>query len=129
MNKVFNTSIKRAEKAVNNKGRLRSIVKDAGKKLKDDPEMAEGAISDLKLFLAMVKAWITGKFSFQLRTIIMVVAALLYFINPLDLVPDFIIGIGYIDDASVIALVFRRMSKEIDRFKSSMEIEQLEVVS
>jgi uncharacterized membrane protein YkvA (DUF1232 family) len=37
-------------------------------------------------------------------TIASIVAALLYILNPLDLVPDFIPGIGYIDDLAVFSI-------------------------
>lgn len=37
-------------------------------------------------------------------TIGTVVVALLYLLNPFDLIPDFIPGLGYIDDLSVLAL-------------------------
>ncbi|WP_310992678.1 YkvA family protein [Aequorivita marina] len=37
-------------------------------------------------------------------TIATVVLALLYVLNPMDLVPDFIPGVGYIDDLSVLAI-------------------------
>lgn len=37
-------------------------------------------------------------------TIATIVVALLYIFNPLDLVPDFIPGIGYIDDLAVLSI-------------------------
>lgn len=37
-------------------------------------------------------------------TIATIVLALLYVLNPLDIIPDFIPGIGYIDDLSVLAI-------------------------
>ena len=37
-------------------------------------------------------------------TIATVVLALLYVLNPLDIIPDFIPGIGYIDDVSILAI-------------------------
>lgn len=38
-------------------------------------------------------------------------ASLLYFINPIDLVPDFIVGGGYTDDAIVTSFIFLKLSK------------------
>jgi uncharacterized membrane protein YkvA (DUF1232 family)/transcriptional regulator with XRE-family HTH domain len=40
-------------------------------------------------------------------------ASLLYFINPIDLIPDFIIGGGYTDDAIVTAFIFLKLSKNL----------------
>lgn len=40
-------------------------------------------------------------------------AALAYFVLPIDVVPDFIAGIGFTDDATVLALAFRLVSTNI----------------
>jgi uncharacterized membrane protein YkvA (DUF1232 family) len=45
-------------------------------------------------------------------------AALLYFVLPTDLTPDFIPGIGYIDDALVLATLWRLMQEKIDDYIS-----------
>ena len=42
---------------------------------------------------------------------------LLYILNPLDLVPDFIPFIGYIDDASVIALTYKMISSDVQNYQ------------
>lgn len=39
--------------------------------------------------------------------------ALAYFILPIDLVPDFILGVGFTDDAAVIAMTIRLVSQHI----------------
>jgi uncharacterized membrane protein YkvA (DUF1232 family) len=37
------------------------------------------------------------------------VAALAYFVMPFDVVPDFLVGIGYVDDAAVIMATLRAL--------------------
>lgn len=44
-------------------------------------------------------------------------AALIYFVNPADILPDAIIGLGYIDDFAVISVVVRAIRMDLDRFK------------
>ena len=39
--------------------------------------------------------------------------ALAYFILPIDIVPDFILGVGFTDDAAVIAMAIRLVSQHI----------------
>jgi uncharacterized membrane protein YkvA (DUF1232 family) len=47
----------------------------------------------------------------------MVIAGLLYFISPVDLLPDFIPILGYVDDAFVISLVMNAIGSEIERYQ------------
>lgn len=129
MNKVFDATVDKAKKLASKKEEVKSVLKKAHKKIGEDPEIGKDSIGKLKLFFQMLQSWLKGTFSFQFRTLVYVVAALLYFINPFDLVPDFIFGIGYLDDASVIALVFKRINKEIERYCRTMDFESVEVVS
>ncbi len=46
-----------------------------------------------------------------------VVAGLLYFISPIDLIPDYIPILGYIDDAFVISVVLNSLASEIERYR------------
>lgn len=45
-----------------------------------------------------------------------ILAALLYLVVPTDLTPDFIPGIGFLDDALVLRWVIQRLRKELDRY-------------
>jgi uncharacterized membrane protein YkvA (DUF1232 family) len=58
----------------------------------------------------------TYSVSWSAKTI--VVAALLYFISPIDFLPDFIPVLGYIDDAFVISAALNAISTEIDRYRA-----------
>lgn len=49
------------------------------------------------------------------KSIAMITAALIYFLTPLDFIPDFIFG-GLFDDATVIAFVARQIRTDLDRF-------------
>jgi uncharacterized membrane protein YkvA (DUF1232 family) len=42
--------------------------------------------------------------------------ALLYVLNPLDLVPDFIPGFGYVDDLSVLTLALRFVETDLHKY-------------
>ncbi|MGY0433373.1 helix-turn-helix domain-containing protein [Bacillus rugosus] len=44
------------------------------------------------------------------RELLLIGGALLYFIAPVDVIPDYIFPIGYIDDAAAIQLVFTQLS-------------------
>jgi uncharacterized membrane protein YkvA (DUF1232 family) len=46
-----------------------------------------------------------------------VVAALLYFVTPLDAIPDWLFGIGLVDDLAVLAWVLRTWQEELAAFQ------------
>jgi len=65
----------------------------------------------------LLKAWRRGAYPVvPWRTIILGVAALIYFVDPFDLVPDFIPVVGYLDDATVIAFVIESIRRDLDKF-------------
>ncbi len=55
-------------------------------------------------------------FSLRWTTKALILAALVYFINPFDMVPDVLPLIGYVDDAFVIGLVINSLNEEIRRY-------------
>lgn len=79
-----------------------------------------GAIwTDIHLLARLLKAWMNGSYTgVSAQTLAAIVAALLYFINPLDVVPDFIPGLGYVDDAALIAWLLRSLAGDLDQFRS-----------
>lgn len=49
-------------------------------------------------------------------TIAAIAFALLYVLNPLDMVPDFIPGIGYVDDFAVLTFSLRFMETDLHKY-------------
>ena len=57
-----------------------------------------------------------------MTSIISILAALVYVISPIDLIPDFIPVIGYLDDAAVVTFVLRLgVGHDLKKYKSWQE--------
>ena len=68
--------------------------------------------------IRLVRAYIKGEYrDVPWETIVWAIAAIIYFITPIDLIPDFIPGIGFLDDAAVIALAIASVRKDVDNFR------------
>lgn len=53
-------------------------------------------------------------------SIVAIIIALLYFVSPIDLIPDFLPG-GLVDDALVLGLVFKQVKSDLDKYKEWLE--------
>ncbi|MCP9455273.1 MAG: YkvA family protein [Nitrospira sp.] len=73
---------------------------------------------DLPLLIRLLKAWESGSYpGLSARTLMVVAGALLYLLSPVDLVPDFIPGLGVIDDLTVLALVLQSLAQDLAAFR------------
>ena len=51
------------------------------------------------------------------KTYLMIAGALAYVVFPIDIIPDFILGVGFLDDAFVLGFVVKQLTGEIDKYK------------
>lgn len=72
-----------------------------------------------KIMLSLVRDYLSGAYREVPYWVMGAVAlALLYFLNPLDLIPDAVPGFGYLDDATVIAFCMKLIDHELERYKA-----------
>ena len=94
-------------------------------KLLSDPRVRREVgrfFGKIALFIEMIREYFRGNYrEIPVKTIILITAALIYLVSPADAIPDFIIGIGFMDDGAVIAYVFNSLSEDIESFKSWKE--------
>lgn len=63
-----------------------------------------------------------GSYKASWFTISMVVVGLVYILSPVDLIPDFIPGIGVIDDAFVIMVIYSAIKDEFEEWKLAKKL-------
>lgn len=86
-------------------------------KLRKVPSVFGKLVNQLKLLYEMITDYWKGDYKeIPWFSIAIAVAAVLYFINPFDIIFDLIPGMGYIDDVLVIGLVFKSMQEELKRY-------------
>ena len=75
-------------------------------------------VEDLKTLIRMARAWASRSYrNVSSQTILYTVAAIIYFVTPTDFMPDFIIGLGFLDDIAVIRWVIGQIKTDLERFK------------
>ncbi len=108
----------KAKEYINRPEKTDELLRDASKKA-DDKKGALGEIWDnLQLLFDLVGAWRRGEYrKIPTRSIVTIIASIIYFVSPIDLVPDFLIGLGLVDDAAVIGFVIRQITADLEKFR------------
>lgn len=71
----------------------------------------------LSVFSRIASAYATGKYrDISWKSILIVLGAIIYFLNPIDLIPDLIPVLGLTDDFSVLLWVYSTLGSEVDKF-------------
>lgn len=83
-------------------------------------------IGDFRLLIAAVRDYTRGNYrEVPYRTVAVIAVALLYVLNPFDLIPDAIPGVGLLDDATVVGLALAMIEQDLENYKE-WKIAQLE---
>jgi uncharacterized membrane protein YkvA (DUF1232 family) len=102
---TFEQATIEAESYFEQKEKLLWLLEKATRKSKRCYEFLLAPWESLQIFFRLLRAHFGDKFSAPADAILIVVAAVIYFVSPFDLIPDSIPVLGLIDDASVITSV------------------------
>ena len=109
-------------KYAENPKNLQQLLKKALRKASHNKSSLSDILEQLYLLVELVKAWSKKEYrEISKKTIIMVIATIVYFVSPLDLIPDFLFGLGIFDDVAVIGYTVKQISNELDAFKNWKE--------
>ena len=101
-----------AHKVMKNKEKIKGIV---------SVDVLNIFLSDVKLFFYMLKDVLSGKYKqIPVGTVAAIIGTLLYVLSPADLIPDFIPGVGYLDDAAMLSLCLKFAKFDIEMYKRTM---------
>ena len=114
------------------RGRLPTLLLAVARKSARQGGRFSALKEDLRLLQGLCMAWWRGEYrAISSQALLAVVAALLYFVTPLDGLPDWLPVVGFIDDLAVLAWVLRTWSDELAAFRAWREAqtpETLEVI-
>ncbi|MGO1462317.1 MAG: YkvA family protein [Marinobacter sp.] len=78
--------------------------------------------ADIKLMFSMIRDYWKGNYrDVPWKSIAAIAGALLYVLNPLDFIPDLIIGLGFLDDVGVVALCLRLVESDLHKYAAWKE--------
>lgn len=86
-------------------------------KAKDKAVKLGKVAGDFLLLIKMIKDYWKGDFKITKKDLAIIIAAIVYVANPIDVVPDFIPIVGFLDDASVVGFVIQKLYILIREYK------------
>ena len=103
-----------ADKVMNNADRIEKI-------------MSNGTLSkflkDVKVYFRMLSDVFSRRYTRVPKgTVAAIIGSLLYVLSPVDLIPDVIPVIGYLDDAAVLTLCLKFAKHDVDEYKRVMGV-------
>lgn len=76
-----------------------------------------GPLKELKALLRLIRAYVKGDYrDVSWESMVLIVAAVVYVVSPIDAIPDPLPVVGLTDDAAVLAFVLNLVRGEVDEF-------------
>ncbi len=117
---IYKKVLGRAEEYVKKPLRIKKLLNDAYTKAadhKDIGQIAGDVWTSMQVLFRLIGAAVSGKYhGIPTSTLLGGTAVLLYFLSPIDAIPDFIPVIGLLDDAALLAWFMTSIKDEMDRF-------------
>lgn len=106
-----------AEEVINDPDKFEEFLRKLEEKLKTIPKAGK-YLADIPILISMVRAYVMKEYTeIPLGSIVAVTAALLYFLSPIDIIPDTIPGVGLVDDAAVIGICLKLVNDDLLDYK------------
>ena len=115
---AFQQAKSKAEEYARDPEKAKKLIDEAMKKAKGKNKGPLGEVwRYLTALIRLTRAYFSKQYTdVPWQTIVLAIAALIYFVSPVDLIPDFIPGVGYLDDVAVISFVVASIKADLDNF-------------
>ena len=119
--KELEKGYEKAEDILEDQDKMEDFLRKIEVKLNEIP-VAGKTLTKIPLLVSLLKSYWKKEYrDIPVKSIVAVISALLYWLLPADVIPDVIPGIGYIDDASVIAFCLKLINDDLKDYEKWRE--------
>lgn len=94
------------------------FLQDLENKLRVIPGVGD-LLGDVPLLISLVRHSVKKEYTkLPTGSLIAIVAALIYVFSPVDFIPDVLPGVGYLDDAAVVAIAIKLVGSDLKDYKA-----------
>ena len=114
--RILECGFNEAKTTLGDKNKTKKLIDQIEEKLKGI-DIKEG-MENLKLLIDCFKSYVKGEYKeIPIMSMIAVVSALLYWVNPFDIIPDVIPIVGQLDDMAVVLVCWELVKTDLDEYK------------
>jgi len=117
---IFKKFLGKAEEYIKKPTRIKQLLTDAYQKASEKNDvghLAREAWETMQTLFRLIRLSVSGEYTeLPTPTIVAAVAVVIYFLSPIDLIPDFIPVLGLLDDVALVAWFSSTVKEELDKF-------------
>lgn len=108
-----------ASRVLRRRFRVVLLIRQAYERMTARSSVLSAVWDDLRTMMRLLLRWVDRSYPHASWTpLVLIAGALIYFVTPIDVVPDALGAIGFLDDVTVITTVVERIRGELDRFRA-----------
>lgn len=114
----FKKSESRAQVLLNDKKKTEETIQKALNKASANKKDLSGVWVKMQLLFSIAKDYARGHYTqIPKRSIIAILGGLVYFLSPVDIIPDFVPFLGFVDDIFILNLVYKQVLKDLEKYQ------------
>ena len=116
--KAYGKAMDLVKELLDSPDKLSKMLTKAQNKVAKHKNGRIGELMDLILAcFRLLKCYVTGEYrDISFESLALILASIIYFVMPLDVLPDFLFGMGFFDDAVLLSWMLRSVADDIKRF-------------